>query len=634
MAFRDPDKPSSINELKTKLFSNSYKTRIEHYDTFLKRDKPEVPDSWQSKEKAKKPRMKASMFKKFFIFSIIFFGLALLYVGYNVFEGGNTVSNDNIDIAVLGNTFTGGGEDLPLIIEVTNRNNSALELADLVVEYPRGASALETERLRVSLGTIPSGTVVTENLNVILFGEQGSLHNVEISLEYRLEGSNAIFVKEKPYEVTINSTPINLLVEAPTEASPNQEITLSVKTTLNSQEQVDNMVLKVDYPVGFQFISATPSPDLSNNVWELGDLAPGKEDEIQIVGKLVDVFDGEEKTFKVWSGSQSEREKSEVGVVFNSLAHTLQVQRPFIEAKLFVNGDYSRGYSVNSKETISGEIRWVNNLDTKVNDLEIKAKLSGNALDRTSVITNDGFYNSPENTIVWDRNSQSAFKEVAPGRSGSVNFVVSPSALFSGGNILNAPEIKIDVAISGKQSIEGNLLKSIENSEQKVVRITSDVSFANKVVYYSGPFQNSGPMPPKSEQETTYTVVWTLTNTANAISDARIRSTLPPWVRFTGSVSPANENVTYNASTKEVIWNIGNIPRGAGISGEPREVAFQIAFTPSISQIGKTPTLINDAVLTGTDDFANVDVRINKASLNTRLPNDPLAASNSGRVEE
>jgi len=39
------------------------------------------------------------------------------------FAGGNTVSNDNIDISILGNNFNSWWESLPLIVEITNKNN-------------------------------------------------------------------------------------------------------------------------------------------------------------------------------------------------------------------------------------------------------------------------------------------------------------------------------------------------------------------------------------------------------------------------------------------------------------------------------------------------------------------------------
>ena len=77
---------------------------------------------------------------------------------------------------------------------------------------------------------------------------------------------------------------------------------------------------------------------------------------------------------------------------------------------------------------------------------------------------------------------------------------------------------------------------------------------------------------------------------------------------------------------------MGGIPKGTGITEAGRDISFQIEFTPSLSQVGTEPTIINDTILTGHDDFANVDVRVNKASLNTRLLNDPNFPINGSRV--
>ena len=209
-------KLSKIEELKAKLFSRNFKTKIEHRDSFT-HENAEVMDSWSAKDSmvnfTERFFMKTSFFKKFFIFSMGFFVTALLYGAYMFFAGGNVVSNDNIDITILGSSFTAGGEELPLQVGITNRNTLPLELVDLVVEYPKSSSgdlAGETERIRESLGTIPSGAVRNENVKIILYGGQGTVRPIRISLEYRVEGSNAIFVKEKLYEVNINSTPITI----------------------------------------------------------------------------------------------------------------------------------------------------------------------------------------------------------------------------------------------------------------------------------------------------------------------------------------------------------------------------------------------------------------------------------------
>ncbi len=645
----DRNKLNRVEELKNKLFSKGYQTKIEHRDTFSHSNRVNVPDVWMNGERvdadafnsSDKFFMKTSLFKKFFRFSLVFFLLTLLYAGYVFFAGGNTVSNDNIDISILGNNFVAGGEELSFVVGITNRNSSALDLVDLVMEYPKSSSISQTdlsagtERFRESLGTIPPGAVRNENLKVVLFGEQGSVRPIKISLEYRVEGSNAIFVKEKLYEVNINSTPINLTVDAPEVISPNQDITLNVKTTLNATKPASNILVKFDYPVGFQFSSATPVPTLGNNVWSLGDLSPGAERDVSITGKMIDVFDGEEKTFRISSGSQSASDKSMIDVVFSSLAHVVAIKKPFIEARFFVNGVYRREYAVDSKGQIQGQIEWTNNLDTKINDVTIVAKISGNAVNRKTINTQQGFYDSAKDTIIWDKNSVGVFNEVNPGDSGSVGFTVSPLSLFSaGGGMLSDPSIKVEVSISGKQLSTGYETQNLDNSVSSIIRIISDIGFNAKALYYSGPFANTGTIPPKIENETTYTITWSVSNTANNISKAVVRSSLSSWVRFVGPISPSDEDLNYNPSTKEIVWNVGNIGKGAGITVADHSVSFQVVLSPSLSQVGTSPVLTRDAVLTGHDNFANVDVRASKTSLNTNLTNDPLFPPAGGTVVE
>jgi hypothetical protein len=639
----DGEKLSKIEELKSRLYSKSYETHIEHRDNFSNNPGTRVMDSWNNiktsgADMTQKFFTKTSFFKKFFVFSVIFFCLTLGYASYTFFSGGNSVSNNNIDISILGNTFTAGGEELPLQIAITNKNTSALELVDLVVEYPKSSSgdlSKETERSRTSLGTIPAGAVRNENIKITLFGEQGSVRPVRVSIEYRVEGSNAIFVKEKMYQVNINSTPIDLSVNAPASISPNQDLNMDVTATLNSSKSLDKVLLKIDYPVGFQFISSIPDPSYGDNVWNFGDLAPGTPHKISITGRMIDVFDGEEKNFRIWSGSQSKTDKSMIDVVFNSLGQTVTIEKSSIEAKLFVNGVYQKDYAINAASELTGEIKWANNLDTNINDLEIRAKLSGTALDRKSISADQGFYDSASDTIIWDKNYQSGFQEVSPGDAGTVSFSLKPSALFSaGGGLLGAPAIKVDVSIRGKQAVAGYEAKDLNNGESKTIKVISDVGLATKALYYSGAFTNSGPIPPKAEKETTYTVVWSISNTANNISRATVHSSLPPWVRYIGPVSPESEDLTYNATTKELTWNAGNVPKGAGLTGSARQVSFKIGFSPSLSQVGQTPLLTNDATLTGHDDFANVDIRVNKTALTTRLSSDPAFPAGGDRVTE
>jgi len=636
----EKEKLHSLEDMKRKLFVKDYKSLLTHRSGTLHHKDLRVSESWGDEgEKEEKIEekffMKTSMFKKFFMFSIGFFVLAIIFALYTFLGGGNTVSNDNIDIAVLGNTFTAGGEDLPLQIEVTNKNNVDLELADLVIEYPKGSSldlTQDTERLRDSLGTIPSGQIKTDNMKVVLFGEQGSTRPVKITLEYRVAGSNAIFVKEKDYSVTINSAPIDINLDAPITSSPNQDVTFVVKTTLNATKSASGLLLKADYPPGFVFKSANPSPTIGNNVWNLGDLSPGAERDTTITGRIIGAQDGEDKTFHFYAGSQDPNDKSNVGVVFNSLGHTILIKKPFIQAQLAINGITQNEYASDSKTPIQATINWTNNLPTKISNAVIVAKISGNALDRKKIVAQDGFYNSANDTITWDKNSNPDFAEINPTDAGAVVFSLGILPLFTSSGMIVDPVVNIDISISGQQPLDGNSTSIVNDNDSKVIKIISDANLVTKLLHFSGPFTNTGPVPPQSDKTTTYTVTWTLSNTSNNVSNAKVSSTLPPLVKFVGPISPTSEDLKYNPSTQEIVWNIGNIPKGTGVNGTSKEVSFQISLTPSSSQVGTTPIIVNDAILTGHDDFANVDVRVNRAALTTRLPNDPQAPGGADRV--
>ncbi|MFA6257058.1 MAG: hypothetical protein WCT29_03260 [Candidatus Paceibacterota bacterium] len=638
----DENKLHKLEDLKSKLFSKSYHPKPGRHDEFSSASHREIDTSWQGRNDEAnwedKLLVKTSMFKKIFIVSVAFFALSVGYAAYVILAGSNTVSNDNIEITVTGNNFIAGGEDLDLVIGIENRNSTSLDLVDLVVEYPKGTGGNLVggiERLRQSLGTIPAGAVKNENLKLVLFGEQGSVVPIKISIEYRVVGSNAIFVKDKTYNVNINSTPINLSVDGPLSVSPNQDVNLNIKTSLNATRAAEDILVKVDYPLGFQFVKAVPAPSYGNNVWYLGDLAPGAEHGIAIAGKMIDVFEGEEKTFNISSGSQSISDKSSIDVAFNSIRHTIAVKRPFVEANIVINAVSNREFAVDSDTPLNVEVRYANNLSTRVDDVRIEAKISGNAWNRTSIRAAQGHYESSRDVVVWDKSTTRNLAEVNPGDSGSVSFYVTPLSLFSSsGALLADPTINISVSILGRQSAEDASVNELENSASTTVRIISDLGFSSKALYYSGPFPNTGPIPPKAEVATTYTIVWTLSNTSNAISRAQLSSSLPSWVKFVGTISPAGEDLSYNASTRGILWNIDRIPKGSGITGASRSVSFQVSLEPSLSQVGSTPLILNDAILTGHDDFANVDVKATKGGLNTRLDSDPAFPGTGSVVVE
>ena len=164
------------------------------------------------------------------------------------------------------------------------------------------------------------------------------------------------------------------------------------------------------------------------------------------------------------------------------------------------------------------------------------------------------------------------------------------------------------------------------------VKVTSRAQFAARSVYFVGPFVNMGPLPPKVEEETSYTIIWSIVNTSNTIANAEVRGTLPVYVKWARQVSPLNENVIYNPNTNEVIWSAGDIPAGVGISRPPKEVAFQVILSPSLSQVEQEPRLVTNIYFTAVDTFTNEQLREEKGSVSTNLPTDPKATGEMATV--
>lgn len=592
-----------------------------------------VSPNWQGDEpnrnnedmnkKNKKPPM--SPFKKFFIISAVFFIGALGFAFYKFSSDDLSVSNDKIDINIIGNAFTKGGDVLPLQIEITNKNNAKLESADLVVEYPKGAEDNDTEVVRLPkdvIGTIKPGETIIRSVEVKLFGKEKSIRNIKISLEYHPEGSNAIFTKDKYYPVTISIAPLSLIVDGPTSTTSNQPISFRVTATLNTSLPEESPILQITYPNNFVFDSAIPAPIVGNSVWDLSSLTPTNPIVVEVKGRLIGQ-DGDEQVFHAYAGTSGGSNQSVVNVVYSSILQKVSIEKPFLEANILVNGADQDDYAVSGGSTVGVEIQWANNLATRITDGQIIASLSGNAFDRSAVTPMGGFYDSANNQIIWDRNSSASLADISPGETGSVSFSFKPVSLV--GTTLKDPAVSIKVSIKGREPILGSTYNDINNFTEKTVKLLSNFQIASSASYASGS------MPPKAETETYYVVTWTLSNTANNISGAEARSSLPIYVKWINIISGETEKITYNEVTRDVVWNIGSVDPNTGINSN-REASFIIAIKPSLSQVGTVPQLMKELYLSGTDSFTKTTINDTKGPITTSIYNDANLQTSNGRV--
>ena len=142
----------------------------------------------------------------------------------------------------------------------------------------------------------------------------------------------------------------------------------------------------------------------------------------------------------------------------------------------------------------------------------------------------------------------------------------------------------------------------------------------------------SGSMPPRADTETKYAVTWTLSNSANNVTGAVARAVLPVYVKFVGLGEGYTEDLSYNETTREVIWNIGTVESNTGSGSNNRDVAFVISLAPSIAQVGSVPQLMKEVMLTGKDVFTDTVVGSKRSPITTSLLGDPSFVSGNERV--
>ena len=621
------DDQDAIQRLENRLYSKTESTGVKPRSPLNPNDS-HVPTEWETPpdEVRKEPIMyrpkKQFSLLPLFLGALLFFFAATGFAVYTFLHGGNTVSSANINLNILGPSMIDGGKEATFEITVENRNAAQLELVDLLVEYPEGTRSADDltvalPRQRISLDTIDPGTRVKQTVRAVLFGEEGSVQRINASIEYRVAGSNAIFVKEEFLDVMIGASPVSISVKGPDESVSGQPIEYDITLRSNAQTVVKDLVFEVQYPFGFSVTNVSPETAVGDAFWRLGDLEPGKERVVHVEG-ILDGQDNEERIFRFLVGSQSDQTEAHIKVPYITVPHSMTLKRAFITADLTLNGDSSKTVVVSPGEMIQGKINWKNNLDTEIEDLRISATLSGQALDKASVLVSRGFYRSQDSTIIWSKDDDVVLANVPPGDSGVVDFTFT-SKQSSADAVLINPEITLNVSVAGKRTSQGSVPESIQSAFTKIVRVGSQLSAQATTRHFSGPISNTGPMPPVADQETTYAVVWTIKNPSNTISNGRVSATLPAFVKYLGMVSPSNERVDYDARTNTVSWSLGDIKAQVGFGTAAREVSFKVGLTPSISQINSTPNLTSKMTVTGDDRFTGKRIQIESAAPSIRV---------------
>lgn len=620
----DDFEKSSIERLKRTLYSRNEKVVPKEKRTAVSEgEELDVPTNWGREPSFDIPlqpdtKQNNSFFNKFLIGSLIFFVISLAVALVIFFGGFNMISSNNVNIVVTTPSSVSSGEQMPIALSVVNGNPTDLTSLSLFIDYPDGVqSALTPGKVlshdQIDLGTIVKGQSKDYTVQTLLFGQKDAIKTFTLRIEYKVAGSNAVFSKTKTFDVLISSSPILLDVSSPSEVNSGDTVTLSINVTSNSSVVVQNSMVKVAYPYGFTYTDSNIKPLRDNSVWNLGDLKGGDKKTLIVRGVLIGQ-DLEDRSFQISVGTQNQTSPTDFSTALATSIATVGIRKSFFNLTLTSTADGTAPLGQFVPVTVS----WENTLPDQIVQSHIEATLSGNVFDRSKVSANNGgFFRSLDNTILWDKNSTTNLKTIAPGEQGQVSFSVGSFASSVQTLLTKNPHIDAHVVITGNRL--GTSAGAVSSSADITIKIPTTLSVASQAYRNNGTFSNTGSIPPKADVESTYTIVWTLTNTSNDLASTTVSATLPSGIQWKNEISPASERISYNTDTRVVSWDAGNIYAATGFTYPAKQVSFKVGIIPSVNQIGSAPAILGDAEAFSADTYTGTQVKAGANPLTTRF---------------
>jgi uncharacterized repeat protein (TIGR01451 family) len=533
-------------------------------------------------------------------------------------------SDTKISVAITGPKDARSGKLLTYEIAYSNDNWLDLKNASIRLTYPENFKPEETANLKSegpTAGIIPLGNISSHGsgkvvLNGRMYSPKGALIYLKADLVYSPSSLSVQFVSKSQIGISVSSSPIAVEVIAPQNVSTGDEVNYLVTYKNEGNETFENLRIRAEYPEGFSFASSEPSPFEANNIWYVGSMAPGQSGKIVIAGKL----EGNRDQTKKVGISAGIVENGNFVSMSDEEAVTRIVSSP-LSISQTVNG--LGNLNVNAGQNLAFTINYRNNGSTGLRDVIVTEKLDSPALDYTTLNKEGGSYDERNKIITWKASDYPQLKNLKPGDGGEIRFMIRVKDVIpvNGSNDKNfvvSSLAKIDspdipTPISMNKIVSGNRMDMKLNS-----KLVLDVKG-----YYTDPnIPNSGPIPPKIGQETTYTIHWIARNVSNDISGTRVEAFLPTSATATGKFFPGDGKVVYNERSNSIVWDIGGMDAGTGILSSPKEVSFQVRITPSPEQFGQEIGLLNESTITAKDLFTGENLKSEVSRKTTNLPED------------
>lgn len=607
----------SLEDIEKKIYKKDNQAELDKerahntpYSVYGKHDNP-MPADFKQFEESEKSFLQIHK-KQLTLYTILLIGLVGIGLSIGFFYQANQqrFSDQRVRLEITGSSQVLAGEEVEYTLKYINDNQVSLKNSKITVEIPNALidsslDILGQNKSEIREYELPELTPMSKGEIIIkgrLIGELGSIHTIKATLNYMPTILTSSFDSKTEFATTIADSPVIVDIQAPLQSVSGDILNYVISVNNRGDNDLNNLELQLEYPDTFAFSSATvAATGNSKNIFTIPNLKSKSSYELTVIGNL----GGNQQEIKIIKAKIGESRQGAFTLYASSQKSTT-LGSPYVNLAQKVTPTIAvAGDSLNYTVTFR------NNTNVRIGEGFLKVQLDSKLLDLTGLRIRGAEFEPSTSTIIWRANAIPQLKTFAPNEQGEVSFSIPikktiPIETFQDTNYVIKTNVtfesnEIPTALGVNKIIQGN------SSEVKLAtKLIPKVTMA--YVSRDSSIINTGPIPLRLAQTTTFTVSLEIENLINDVSGVSFRTSLPENVFWTGKKVVSNGDITYNERTKEIIWNVDKVPANTGLLRPLYRAVFQIGITPTINQLGGEPRLLNGISYTGKDDFTGIDL--------------------------
>lgn len=580
--------------------------------------------------------------KKHLLFDIF---LGLLVVGLIIFNvyfffGISPLSFINkVDLEItLDEQSVISGSDFSFSIQYSNNNKRELQNIVLGMKFPQGFKldevqpySLDVVNNTITIPILEPGGSGSIDVHGFFVGDINQQQEISAFLTYdkSLKEGRTLRLSSSAQKVfSIKGSALHVRMERQPSLPYNQEIPLSFELENTSDFTFDTIIVAENFSNGIRVMSSDGIYNQEQHFWHIDSLGAHETRRVDFIvqafNDLIEVEgDSFDKNIQVYVQQNSQR-------FFQTDLH---YRGNYITPKLVVNTELQNTEFIQNDMLHTFRVA-IENLEEKdIYDVQLEMVLPDNIFDMNQVEPIGIVMN---NHIIFSSEDFPQLKLIEAQQQKYFQFSLHTLKHF---NTESFDDQRKNILVE----LTGVVTYHLPQSEQSLVvsiiptwlKLGTEVSVDAQGRYFSidGEQLGRGPYPPIINEPTTYWLFLSALNTSNKVTDAYVEARLPSYVELTDLFSMHQKDaLSYNKDSRQLRWNIGEIPIYTGTINKPLTINFEVRAIPQLEYEGLFLPLLENIVFHGIDTFTGDTISSKIVPITTDFSQDIRAQEKGGRV--